>query len=725
MKIMKISVLLLAAAVLIFPGSATGQDRNSGTDQKKKEKARQKSEAGEKEKAEETKLFQLDEVVIDVIEKARDADIPNMSVVKPELFPMGIGTTLDTALERQAGVDIQRIQEVGTAMDDDSVKIRGLGARRIKVLKNGRPLNTSGAAGGYFIDFTMIPLAGVDRIEVVKGVGDPRYGNVLGGIINLVPRRLPTGKPVTELQASAASFGTSGANLFHAWKPGAFEYSLTAGMGSSDGYLSNGSMKLGNADLHLGCDLPFAGRLTADLSYSRIRKGFIVPNRRAKSPDSPGYTEAADSEFPASDGEFMYGGMGAYPEPGSWWRKTKWLLDVGYEQAFGESGLLRASYWQNHGNREAFNTRAALGRTFHKLFFDDRSRGFSADYRHIAGKHTFTAGVDFLDLKDDGERNYSDDFRAPYRIGSYVETRNLEFYVMADFSLAGGKLHLAPGARYLSSDGIAGPSGRLEGIPDIRTSGLAPSIKLTWETGGGNLVYFSLARALRTPAAPEYYWHYSPDAGVYTGRTPFYEEDGIMVQAGWRTVLVPGTRIDIAPYYYDIKNYIQFDLINFIAYNIDRAALYGIEIEVIQPFGRGWTAFANATFQRSRTSGDRFENLFVVPEDRGFSAIPGLPRHSANVGLQYKTARNASIAVYAKVLSGRKVLYNDNTLYNTNLRVRDQKSSLTIDVEGRFPLFMHFEAGVFVRNLLDERYQERFGFPAAGRSAGISLRTTF
>jgi len=725
MKYFKPLIVLLAAFALASSVRAAVPEEDSGAGQKKKEQARREAEAGDKEKAEEIKLFQLDAVVIDVIEKARDAEIPNMSVVKPELFPMSIGTTVDAALERQAGVDIQRIQEIGTAMDDDSVRIRGLGARRIKVLRNGRPLNTSGAAGGYFIDFTMIPLAGVDRIEVVKGVGDPRYGNVLGGVINLVPRRIPTGKPVTELQTSAASFGTSGANLFHAWKPGAFEYSLTAGLGSSDGYLSNGSMKLGNADLHLGYDLPFAGRLTAGLSYSRIRKGFIVPNRLAGSPDSPGYTEAADSEYPASDGEFMYGGMGAYPEPGSWWRKTKWLLDLGFEQAFGESGLLRVSYWQNHGNREAMNTRAALGRTFHKLFFDDRSRGFSADYRLVAGAHTFTAGVDWLDLKDDGERNYDDDFRAPYRIGSYVEARNLEFYVLGDLSLAGGKIHLAPGARFLSSDGIAGPSGRLEGIPDIRTSGLAPSIKLTWEAGGGNFVYFSLARALRTPAAPEYYWHYSPDAGVYTGRTPLHEEDGIMVQAGWRAVLGSGTRIDFAPYYYRIRNYIQFDLINFIAYNIDRAALYGFEIEVVQPFGRGWTAFANYAFQRSRTSGDRFEELFVAPEDRGFGAIPGLARHAANAGLRYRTARNASVAVYARVLSGRKVLSNDNTLYNTNLRVREQKGYWTIDVEGRFPLFMHFEAGAFVRNILDERYQERFGFPAAGRSAGLSLRTTF
>ena len=130
-------------------------------------------------------------------------------------------------------------------MDDDSIKIRGLGGRRIKVLRDGRLLNTSGAAGGYFIDWTMIPLADADRIEMVKGVGDPRYGNSLGGIINLVPSAAADGRAATELQASAASFGSYGVNVHHAYKPGAFEYSLTGRLTSSEGYLANGGSDFG------------------------------------------------------------------------------------------------------------------------------------------------------------------------------------------------------------------------------------------------------------------------------------------------------------------------------------------------------------------------------------------------------------------------------------------------------------------------------------------------
>ena len=214
------SKALLGAVLAVLLLAAPGWSQTTSTAQEKKKDEKKEAKKPDKPKTEakapakeETKYFQLDPVTIDVVEKARDVETPNMTVVKPELFPMSIGTTIDTALERQAGVNIQRIQEVGTAMDDDSVKIRGLGGRRIKVLRDGRLLNTSGAAGGYFVDFTMIPLTDVDRIEIVKGIGDARFGNSLGGILNLIPRPLPTGAPRprsrSRPRASTASASTS------------------------------------------------------------------------------------------------------------------------------------------------------------------------------------------------------------------------------------------------------------------------------------------------------------------------------------------------------------------------------------------------------------------------------------------------------------------------------------------------------------------------------------
>lgn len=710
-----------ALIILLLSGFSWPQAQQETQDKKGKGKEEQK-----KPEKEETKLFQLDEIVIDVVEKRRDIEIPNMTVVKPELFPMSIGTTIDTALERQAGVDVQRIQEVGTAMDDDSIKIRGLGGRRIKVLRDGRLLNTSGAAGGYFIDFTMIPLTDVDRVEVVKGIGDARYGNSLGGILNLIPRRLPSGAPLSQIDLSAASLDTLGVNVHHAFKPGAVEYALTGRLTRSDGYLWNGNTNFAYFNSHFGYDFSFQGRLTLDVSYSRIKKGFIVSNRASKSPDDPEYGQAVDPGFRPSDGEFMYGGMGGYPEPGSWWTKYKWLFEIGYEQSLGREGVLSLFYWRNYGNREAYNTRASLDRVFHKVFYDDRSQGFSFTYRQPVGRHVFTAGLDYDNLSDDGDANKADDFRSPFRNGNYVSVQNLGLYALADLFIWEDRLFITPGVRYVSYEGLAGPAGELELIPDLRMSGWAPSLKVTYTYSGESSLYFSLARALRMPTAPEHYWHYDPDdAGVNTSGLPFHNEDGVMLQAGWRAYLPTNTQIEISPYFYRIRDYIQFDLINFVSYNIDNAELFGIEMEVIQQWGRGWSSFMNYSYERSRTKGDTFIPLFVDPRDAGFNEIPGLPAHKANFGVRYKMRNGASLGLFVQAVSEQKVIYNNNTLYNTQMRVRTQSGYARLDLELRYPVFSYLEANAFVRNLLDADYQERFGFPVAGRTVGLSLKTGF
>jgi outer membrane receptor protein involved in Fe transport len=95
------------------------------------------------------------------------------------------------------------------------------------------------------------------------------------------------------------------------------------------------------------------------------------------------------------------------------------------------------------------------------------------------------------------------------------------------------------------------------------------------------------------------------------------------------------------------------------------------------------------------------------------------------VGVQYRTAGGVSFALYAQAVSSQKVIYNDNVLYNTDLRVRTQAGYVRLDFEARAPLSRWLDAGLYVRNILGAEYQERFGFPAAGRNFGISLKTKF
>lgn len=674
-------------------------------------------------KAEEvSRIYQLDEITVSEEKIREEIETPNSSIVIPELLLQGISSNLDGALLRQPGIDLQRIQEIGGALDDDSIKIRGLGARRIILAFDGRVLNTPGTAGGYFIDWTTVPLTNVEKIFIIKGVSDPRYGNTLGGVINLIPRK-PKEKPEIEFQAMRASYDTNKLSFFHSWKPSNFEYSISGSYVKSDGYLRNGDFEVRNLNLYAGYSLPWDGKMKANFGYSWVDKGFIVNNRISKDYDSPDYNSPRDSKFPASDGEIMYGGMGAYPEDGSWWKRERFTFDIGYEQVlFG--GVAELRLWKNYAEGEAYNTRKSLNRVFHKKWFDDKSYGADGSYKITVDKHQLTLGFDYMRFKDDGDKNYPDDFRAPFQNGNYVNSEIIGIYLMDDIKVT-DKLIITPGLRYSSYEGKAGPAGREEGIKDISMSGLAPSLKINYIYDKNSLVYLSTARALRMPTPPEHYWHYSPDAGVNTSGLPFKKEDGILIQGGWKAEFPTKTSIEISPYYYRIKNFIYFDLINFVSYNIGKAELYGLEVEVSQQLGKGFSAFVNYTFQKSKTEDDPFVENFVSIQDRDFREIPALPKHKINLGLQYKGSKGEKVSLYGRYVSSQKVIYNNNTLGNTYLRVRTQKSYFTADLEASYPIVKGIHVLGYLHNIFDKDYQERFGYPAAGRNWGVGIRGIF
>jgi len=79
----------------------------------------------------------------------------------------------------------------GGATGTSSINLRGLGAASTLVLVNGRRMVPSGGGGGTesFADVGVIPLAAVERIEVLKGGGSAIYGaDAVGGVVNIITR---------------------------------------------------------------------------------------------------------------------------------------------------------------------------------------------------------------------------------------------------------------------------------------------------------------------------------------------------------------------------------------------------------------------------------------------------------------------------------------------------------------------------------------------------------
>ena len=114
-KFRRIAVIAFTALLFAAVPPLPAED---GTDSKDEEK--------------EKKAIQVYEVEVTEQAKRDEVETPNMTVLLPEFFPLGIGTSLDMVLERQAGIDVQRIQQIGTAIRrfDQAARLRRPADRR-------------------------------------------------------------------------------------------------------------------------------------------------------------------------------------------------------------------------------------------------------------------------------------------------------------------------------------------------------------------------------------------------------------------------------------------------------------------------------------------------------------------------------------------------------------------------------------------------------------------
>ncbi|MEG2749937.1 MAG: TonB-dependent receptor plug domain-containing protein, partial [Acinetobacter sp.] len=96
---------------------------------------------------------------------------------------------LADALQNTAGIHINSSSAYGR----EEIKIRGLDSDYTLILVNGRRINSRDAlTSGYSNDFDLssIPLAAVDRIEVVRGPMSSLYGaDALGGVVNIILKK--------------------------------------------------------------------------------------------------------------------------------------------------------------------------------------------------------------------------------------------------------------------------------------------------------------------------------------------------------------------------------------------------------------------------------------------------------------------------------------------------------------------------------------------------------
>ena len=136
--------------------------------------------------ATDTSSYELPPLVITRATPLQTAAPASVRVIDREKIEASAASSLIDVLRSQAGLQIRDTMGDGNRA---ALSLRGFGenaANNTLVLVDGRRLNQPSQAGP---DFNSVPLANIERIEIIRGAGTVLYGDqAVGGVINIITR---------------------------------------------------------------------------------------------------------------------------------------------------------------------------------------------------------------------------------------------------------------------------------------------------------------------------------------------------------------------------------------------------------------------------------------------------------------------------------------------------------------------------------------------------------
>jgi outer membrane cobalamin receptor len=143
-------------------------------------------------------------------EQAQEDQAASSSVITADRTPRA-GEDLPQLLSELPGVSVTRFGGLGATA---TLSLRGSAPNQVAVYVDGVPLNS--ATWGS-VDVGSLPVAGIDRIEVYRGMSPTSFGgSAIGGIVSL-SSRVPTEDRVVAY-AGGGSFGTGSGGAEASWR---------------------------------------------------------------------------------------------------------------------------------------------------------------------------------------------------------------------------------------------------------------------------------------------------------------------------------------------------------------------------------------------------------------------------------------------------------------------------------------------------------------------------
>ena len=614
---------------------------------------------------------------------------------------------LPEALERLPGVSLQ--SEQGNRLQPD-LSLRGFTISPVTGLPPGLSVFLDGVRLNEptveEVNFDLIPLEDVERVDVIRGPSVLFGRNTLGGAINLVTRR---GQEVREIvpEVAAGSFGRRDYRLRLGGSARPLDYALSLTESLEDGFRDFTSARVSRVFTKLGVTEDGTdATLSYQYSQDRIKQAGSLPEREARHHPRRNFT-AGDSFEPELHQAILNG-----------------------EQQIGERLTLTANAFVRALDAEQFNVNLLAPNS--RLLNRTLSSGGAAQVAHdgvLAGRrNVLVAGVEYtrhdvrsrtFEESSDSRELQADLTDLQDAVGVWLQD---SLTLVRDLFVPGSTLVLTVAGRwdYLRhdiDDRLGGPSG---GVHEFNR--FNPRAGVNLNLSERLRLYASYGEGFRAPAfleltcagpgavCPGLQVGVAPDPPLRAVTARSYEVGAQARPLAWLDVALSGFRTDVGD---DIFSVAPTGTTGVFFQNIGSTRREGVELGLRGHF-KPVEAFLNYTFTRA-TFQDQVELFTPLPPGsetvRPGDSLALVPRHRLNGGLVYRPWPWLALSADARYV-GAQFLRGDEVNRQPTL------SAYWVANAGATVTMRGVEAFVRVNNVLDERYQTFGTFAANGREPG-------
>lgn len=621
------------------------------------------------------------------------------TVVNAQQVNIGAAQTVPELLRNTAGIQIQARPNAG-GNEDLTVKLRGHDSRHYTVLMDGVPQSMSGVMGGGYVNWNAIPLGMVERIEIIKGAKSASYGQSEGGVINIITKK---SADAGELQLTTGNNDRRQYIFNYGVQTDKLGFRVYANKSEQDAYLRNSDYDNEQTGINLNYKLSQTDSLRFNYDHQQLKRGLVIANN----------TSNFDSRYPISSGD-TFANSNAAPEDGSYTKIYRNNFNVTWNSD-RDNGSDSLTYWKNYEKQREHNVNAG------KVMFDrynvtDKSSGVMyKGNAKVNDKHHLGYGVDYKRLRYgygwyNSNSTVTSNGETKPAGGALYPSQKLDVwgvYIEDNWQMDDRWLTNI-GLRYDKMKGDR-DAAQATNIGSMSESALSPKLNVHFKNDERTTTSLGINRIWRAPSMAEFYWHFSADASAKSAN--LNPEKGWGYEASLARQFNDKLYSKATAFYQDIKDYINFThQYPFRCYNIDKAQLWGFELENTWKLDDSSNLFLNYTNMHTKKEGVLAEDKIGLRGELDYR-----PRHTLALGYQYDEGKWHARYDMTYTSSQKATLGYPATKQGLPYEEKEIGGYVVHNLSATYDLTKNSSVNFSLYNIFDKDYCEIYGYPMEGR----------